>query len=153
MWSSGDTSNGNSVLATAALGTGTSALKWVNTQNPATQPQPLSITVGDFNGDGIPDIAIGTYSTTTGYLSILLGNGNGTFQAAKDITALPNNQAMVAAHFVNGGPLDILIVDNNASGTNNAALFIGNGDGGREPANALQPGRHNQCNGCCSGRF
>jgi len=125
-----DTSAGNAVLATATLGTGTSSLDWVNTQNPATLPQPLSILVADFNGDGIPDLAIGTNGTTTGYLEILLGNGDGTFQAAQNFTALPNNQAMVAASFVNGGSLDILTVDNNASGTNNAALFIGNGDGG-----------------------
>jgi hypothetical protein len=125
-----DTTNGNAVLATAALGTGTSASTWVNTQNPATLPQPLSIAVGDFNGDGIPDIAIGTNGSTTGYLSILLGNGNGTFQAAKNFTGLPNNQAMVAAPFVHGGPLDILTVDSNASGTTNAALFVGDGKGG-----------------------
>jgi len=125
-----DTSNGDAVLATAALGSGTSSSTWVNTQSPATLPQPLSIAVGDFNGDGIPDIAIGTNGTTTGYLSILLGNGDGTFQAAKNFTGLPNNQAMVAGRFVNGGPLDILTVDNNASGTNNAALFIGDGKGG-----------------------
>jgi len=33
-----DTTNGNAVLATAALGTATSALTWTNTQNPATKP-------------------------------------------------------------------------------------------------------------------
>jgi hypothetical protein len=125
-----DTNKNNAVLATATLGSGISSSTWVNTQNPATLPQPLSIAVGDFNGDGIPDIAIGTNGATAGYLSILLGNGNGTFQAAKSFTGLPNNQAMVAAHFVTGGPLDILTVDSNASGTNNAALFIGNGEGG-----------------------
>jgi len=132
-----DTSDGNVVLATAALGAGTSSSAWVNTQSPATKPQPLSIVVGDFNGDGIPDIGIGTNGipvgtngTITGYLSILLGKGNGTFEVANSFTSLPNNQAMVADHFVNGGSLDILTVDSNASGTNNAALFIGNGDGG-----------------------
>ena len=125
-----DTSKGNAVLATAALGSGTSALTWANTQNPSTPPQPLSIAVGDFNGDGIPDIAIGTNGTTSGNLSILLGNGNGTFQAAKNFAGLPNNQAMVAAPFVHGGPLDILTVDNNTSGTNNVALFVGDGKGG-----------------------
>jgi hypothetical protein len=124
-----DTSDGNNVLATAALGTGASATSWVNTQNPSTQPQPLSIVVADFNGDGIPDIAIGT-NGTKGYLNILLGNGNGTFQPAKSFPGLPNNQAMAVAPFVKGGPLDIVTVDSNTSGTNNAALFIGDGKGG-----------------------
>ena len=124
-----DTSNNNAVLATATLGAGTSALTWANTQNPVTKPQPLSIAVGDFNGDGIPDLAIGTNGATKGYLSILLGKGDGTFQAAKTFASLPNNQAIVAARFVNGGPLDILTVDSNATGTNNAALLIGNGKG------------------------
>ena len=32
--------------------------------------------VGDFNGDGIPDLAV-----EAGGVSILLGNGDGTFQA------------------------------------------------------------------------
>ena len=125
-----DTTDKNSVLATATLGAGKPASTWVNTQNPATKPQPLSITTGDFNGDGIPDIAIGTTGSATGYLSILLGNGNGTFQAARSFTGLPNNQAMVSAPFVTGGPLDILTVSNNTTGTNNAALLLGNGAGG-----------------------
>ena len=124
-----DTSNKNSVLATATLGAGKLISTWVNTQNPATRPQPLSITTGDFNGDGIPDVAIGTTGSATGYLSILPGNGDGTFKAASTFTALPNNQAMVAAPFVTGGPLDILTVSSNATGTNNVALFSGNGAG------------------------
>jgi hypothetical protein len=125
-----DTSDGNAVLATATLGSGTSTSTWVNTQSPATPPQPLAIAVGDFNGDGIPDIVVGTNGATTGYLSIFLGNGDGTFQAAKTFTSLPNNQALVAAPFVTDGPLDVLTVDNNTTGTNNAALFIGDGKGG-----------------------
>jgi len=148
-----DTTDGNAVLATATLGAGTSALTWANSQNPATLPQPLSIVVGDFNGDGIPDLAIGTNSTTKGYISILLGNGDGTFQAAKNFTGLPNNQAMVAAPFVNGGPLDILTVDNNASGTNNAALFVGNGEGGGTPNTPFSLGGLSLVNGLAASDF
>src|SRR6516165_1720682 len=39
---------------------------------------PSGITVGDFNGDGKPDIAVADGQN----VSILLGNGDGTFQAA-----------------------------------------------------------------------
>ena len=45
-------------------------------------------TVGDFNGDGIPDLAIGT----SGTLQILLGNGDGTFRALapEEVKAIGN---------------------------------------------------------------
>ena len=62
------------------LGAGSSALGWANTQTPATGEYPYSVAVGDFNGDGIPDLAVANYSSNT--VTILLGNGNGTFHAA-----------------------------------------------------------------------
>ena len=129
-----DTSNGNAVLGTAVLGTGNAALSWTNPQTPATEPEPQSIVLGDFNGDGIPDIAIGTNGTGTtsgtGYLSILLGNGDGTFQTANNFAALKINQAIAVAAFVNGGPEDILTVSNNATASNNAEIFLGDGKSG-----------------------
>src|SRR6202162_295764 len=41
---------------------------------------PAAVAVGDFNGDGKPDVAVANSGST--FVSILLGNGNGTFQAA-----------------------------------------------------------------------
>src|SRR5215212_1810913 len=44
---------------------------------------PTSITIGDFNKDGKPDLAIGESGETgdtRGVLQLLLGNGDGTFQ-------------------------------------------------------------------------
>ena len=40
--------------------------------------------MGDFNGDGKADLAVANYESTT--VSILLGNGDGTFQTKTDYT-------------------------------------------------------------------
>jgi len=45
---------------------------------------PVSIAVGDFNGDGRPDLAVGD-AGDGGSISILLGNGDGTFERAESV--------------------------------------------------------------------
>ena len=41
-------------------------------------PLAWSLAVGDFNGDAHPDLAVANRGTTN--ISVLLGNGDGTFQ-------------------------------------------------------------------------
>ena len=48
--------------------------------NYAAGTGPISVTVGDFNGDGKADLAVANGDSNN--VSVLLGNGNGTFQAA-----------------------------------------------------------------------
>jgi hypothetical protein len=127
-----DTSNAGAVLGTSALGTGTTgALNWTNPQTPlvggSAQSDPQSVVVGDFNGDGIPDIAVGA---TNKFVSVLLGKGDGTFKPANNLPTNGNNQSMAAAAFVTGGPAGILTVSNSAAAINNAQLILGNGSGG-----------------------
>jgi hypothetical protein len=38
--------------------------------------------VGDFNGDGAMDLAVASATTTVGAVTVLLGNGDGTFRSA-----------------------------------------------------------------------
>ncbi len=46
----------------------------------ATDQEPLETIVGDFNGDGIPDLA--TVNNHDSTISVLLGKGNGSFDQA-----------------------------------------------------------------------
>jgi hypothetical protein len=139
-----DTSNGNAVLGTATLGTATGKFAWTTPQSPSTAPEPQSITVADFNGDGIPDLAIGTNGTTgtknIGSISLLLGKGDGTFQAAKTFTGLTGNQVIIAALFVPGGPVDVIATNNANTTTDNGLFFTGDGKGGLSTGTPLSLG-------------
>ena len=49
--------------------------------------RPYSVAVGDFNGDGAQDLAVANYFSNN--VSVLLGNGDGTFQAGVNFGAGP----------------------------------------------------------------
>jgi len=92
---------------------------------------PCSVAVGDFNGDGKPDLAVanlglfgGNY--TEGSVSVLLGNGDGTFQPAVNYTPGGNPSYVVAGDFNADGKLDLAVA---AYSTNNVSLLLGRGDG------------------------
>ena len=90
---------------------------------------PLSVVVGDFNGDKIPDLAIGDYQTQE--VSILLGNGDGSFQAVKQYPTGANPSSIVAADFNGDGKLDLALTSTplGSSQGNLVSVLPGNGDG------------------------
>jgi FG-GAP-like repeat len=83
--------------------------------------------IGDFNGDATPDLAVASLLTSD--MSILLGNGDGTFQTAVNYT-LPGSRTayLVTADFNDDLALDIAISRPDA-GAQVAAILPGNGDG------------------------
>jgi hypothetical protein len=89
---------------------------------------PLAITVGDFNGDGKPDLAVANFAEDT--VSVLLGNGDGTFQAATRLVAGSQPMAITVGDVNGDGKLDLL-VGNVGNGT--VSVLLGNGDGTFQP--------------------
>src|SRR5579862_6772508 len=60
-----DTSNNNAAFANAALGNATLGLVLTNPQTPVAGNLSSSAATGDFNGDGIPDVAIANYGASS----------------------------------------------------------------------------------------
>ncbi len=74
---------------------------------------PESAAVGDFNHDGIPDLALADRSG----VSILLGNGNGTFKAAQFYVAGAYPNSLVVGDFNGDGFPDLAVANNSSSVT------------------------------------
>ncbi len=117
--------NGNSppsYVVTILLGNGDGTFTQGQTYNTGQGDQ--SIVGGDFNGDGIPDLAIANYYDHT--LTILLGNGDGTFTPAASPATGGGPFAIVAGDFNNDGILDLATANFH---DNTVTILLGNGDG------------------------
>jgi uncharacterized repeat protein (TIGR01451 family) len=95
---------------------------------------PASIAMGDFNGDGKLDLVAFRASSTAngiaGALSILLGNGDGTFQAAKPLLNTDSATAFAIADFNSDEKSDLAISEYDSSAKTYALnFFLSNGDG------------------------
>jgi len=103
---------------------------------PVTYAVPASVgglVMGDFNGDGKLDIAMTNQeatSTSCDCVSVLLGNGDGTFQEPALITSIPAGypEVLAAGHFSSNKNLDLAVTLSFES-TDKVQVFLGNGDG------------------------
>jgi hypothetical protein len=86
---------------------------------------PTGVAVGDLNGDGIPDIV--TTNSADGTVSIILGNGDGSYGTPKTLATNAGPGAIVIADFNGDGNRDLIV--GTTSGNSTVQIFLGNGDG------------------------
>ncbi|MGA2742533.1 MAG: VCBS repeat-containing protein, partial [Bryobacteraceae bacterium] len=85
-----------------------------------------NLTIADFNGDGLPDVAV--VSTSTNSLIVFLNTGAGKFREGKAINAGLSPAAVVAGDFNGDGKQDLAVVSLEGLG-----ILLGNGDGTFQP--------------------
>src|SRR5437763_2754562 len=103
---------------------------------------PFSVAVADMNGDGHPDLVVAngcanstcqTDGTVKGSVAVLLGNGNGTFQAAQAFDSGGLGARSVVVADVNGDGYSDAIVSNTCGngclGGGTIGVLFGNGNG------------------------
>jgi len=123
-------SNSSSVLVFLGNGDGTfQPAKSSSTGNTAS-----SVVVGDFNNDGIPDLAVSNFS----FVAILLGNGDDTFPRTMNLNL--NVVTLAVGDFESDGRLDLAVAGGGFGSSFNGAVLLGNGDGSFQPAKGLSTG-------------
>ena len=98
---------------------------------------PNFVAIGDFNGDGQPDLAVAnSYSDN---VSVLMGNGDGTFQTAVNYGAGPRPQCAVVGDFNGDNRPDLAVANigdtySRPPRSATVSVLLGTGDGSFQTA-------------------
>ncbi|MGI8553254.1 MAG: FG-GAP-like repeat-containing protein [Dehalococcoidia bacterium] len=102
----------------------------------AAGTNPVSIATADFDNNGKPDLVVANAGSNN--ISILLGNGDGTFQTPANFPA-GTAPSFVAVAKLRGdsSPFDVVTVN---TGSNTVTVLLGNGDGSFQPFKSYAAG-------------
>jgi hypothetical protein len=95
---------------------------------------PLAVTVADLTGSGVQDLI--TANTEGDSVSVLLGNGDGTFGPPADFAAGQAPWSVAVADFNGDGIPDLAVADLLPYPTGTVTILLGNGDGSFKNAGA-----------------
>jgi hypothetical protein len=100
---------------------------------PGSGDQPGGVAIADFNGDGKPDAIAGSLQpfSTLGAATVLLGNGDGTFNP-QVVTSQQGCGSVAAADFDKDGKMDFVCTN-----PNGISVFLGNGNGTFQSPNSI----------------
>ena len=105
--------------------TNTSTTVALSRSNISAGPGARAAVAADFNGDGKLDLAV-CHDSGGNTILVLLGNGDGTFQAPVLYTSGTDTTHLAVGDFNGDGKLDIVATN---GGDNTVSILLGNGDG------------------------
>ena len=149
-----DNVSGTEVAGTVgiAINNGTATPFSSVTATGAIGNNPYGLIATDLNGDGKLDlIAANSPSTGNGSISVLLGNGNGTFESALNTTVGTRPRYFAAGDFNRDGRQDLALSQTITD--NNLRILSGNGSGGFSTQTTLSMGVEASPRGVISADF
>ena len=120
--------NVNSNIVSILLGDGDGTFTEAADSPVTVGVAPLSVAVGDFDGDDVLDLAVANAFSLASNVSILLGDGDGTFTEAADspVTVGVAPRSVAVGDFDGDDVLDLAVANQDSS---NVSILLGDGDG------------------------
>ncbi len=132
------TSNDSSDDVSVLLGNGDGTFQ--TQQRFPVGSNPRSVAVSDLNDDGVPDIVTANQGRFLGPdddVSVLLGNGDGTFQPEQRFAVGDRPRSVAVADLNANGAPDLVTANENSD---DVSVLLGNGDGTFEAAQSFAVG-------------
>jgi hypothetical protein len=120
--------NGVDNTVSVLAGNGDGTFQPLSREANAVGAAPISIAVGKFNNNGRTDLAV--VNSGANNVSVLLGNGDGTFQPQVTYPVGTDPGSIVASDFNGDGRTDLAVANRS---DNTVSVLLGNGDGTFQP--------------------